>query len=231
MASTLPSRGEARSPSPLPAPSRRDRTLIASCIVLITGLAWAYLVHLNRHMTSPINHDTMMAAMGMVVNQPWGAGDLLLTFVMWSVMMVGMMAVPALPVLLFAGMRLPASGSRRVAGRTVFRPRLPHCLACLQRLFDRRRHRQRRRLDGRGLAGRARQPRDHGRCRRGRRRVAEPPPRRSELVRRQGQGGGARRGQARDRLRPAHRRRRAVARPAARARGACSTSRSSTAAG
>ena len=45
-----------------------------------------------------------MAAMGMVMNQPWGAGDLLLTFVMWAVMMVGMMAVPALPVLLlFAG--------------------------------------------------------------------------------------------------------------------------------
>ena len=45
-----------------------------------------------------------MAAMGMVMNQPWGAGDLLLTFVMWAVMMVGMMAASALPVLLlFAG--------------------------------------------------------------------------------------------------------------------------------
>jgi predicted metal-binding membrane protein len=99
MASTLPSRGEALSP-------RRDRVLIASCIVLITALAWAYLIHLNRHMASPIEGDTMMAAMGMVMQQPWGAGDLLLTFVMWSVMMVGMMAVPALPVLLlFAGMQ------------------------------------------------------------------------------------------------------------------------------
>ena len=66
---------------------------------------------------------------------------------------------------------------------------------------------------------RARQPRDDGRRRRGRCRMAEPPPRRPELVRRQGQGRGARRGQARDRLRPARRRRRAVARPAARARG------------
>jgi predicted metal-binding membrane protein len=96
MASTLPSRGEARS---------RDRALIASCIVLITALAWAYLIHLNRHMASPIEGDTMMAAMGMVMKQPWGVVDLLLTFVMWAVMMVGMMAVPALPVLLlFAGM-------------------------------------------------------------------------------------------------------------------------------
>jgi predicted metal-binding membrane protein len=64
MASTLPSRGEARSPPLVPAPSRRDRALIASCIVLITALAWAYLVHLNHHMTSPIECDTMMAAMG-----------------------------------------------------------------------------------------------------------------------------------------------------------------------
>jgi len=105
MASTLPSPGEAHSPSPAPAPSRRDRALIAGCVALITALAWAYLVHLNRHMASPIEADTMMAAMGMVMNQPWGAGDLLLTFVMWAVMMVGMMAVPALPVLLlFAGM-------------------------------------------------------------------------------------------------------------------------------
>ena len=99
MASTLPSRGEARSPG------GPHRALIASCIVLITALAWAYLVHLNRHMTSAIEDDTMMAAMGMVMRQPWGASDLLLTFVMWSVMMVGMMAVPALPVLLlFAGL-------------------------------------------------------------------------------------------------------------------------------
>ena len=108
MASTLPSRGEARSPSPVPVPvpSRRDRALIASCIVLITALAWAYLVHLNRRMAAPIEGDTMMGAMGMVITQPWGATDLLLTFVMWAVMMVGMMALPALPVLLlFAGMR------------------------------------------------------------------------------------------------------------------------------
>ena len=48
----------------------------------------------------------MMAAMGTVLNQPWGASELLLTFVMWSVMMVGMMAMSALPVLLlFAGMQ------------------------------------------------------------------------------------------------------------------------------
>ena len=39
--------------------SHRHRALIATCIVLITTLAWAYLVHLNRHMTSPVEGDTM----------------------------------------------------------------------------------------------------------------------------------------------------------------------------
>jgi predicted metal-binding membrane protein len=95
-----------RSSAPVPASYRRDRALIASCIVLITALAWAYLVHLSRSMTSAIADDGTMAAMGMVMNRPWGAGDLLLTFAMWSVMMVGMMAVSALPVLLlFAGLQ------------------------------------------------------------------------------------------------------------------------------
>ena len=104
-ASTPPSPGEARSLAPVPAPSRRDRAVITSCIVLITALAWAYLVHLNRRMASPGEGDALMAAMGMVMDEPWGAGDLVLTFMMWAVMMVGMMAVPALPMLLlFAGM-------------------------------------------------------------------------------------------------------------------------------
>jgi predicted metal-binding membrane protein len=106
MANTLPSPGVARSPSPVSTPSRRTRALVAGCIVVITALAWAYLVHLSRRMMSPTAGDTLMTAMGTVMHQPWGAGDLLLTFVMWAVMMVGMMAAPALPVLLlFAGMQ------------------------------------------------------------------------------------------------------------------------------
>ena len=96
----------APAPVAVPAPSRRDRALIATCIVLITLLAWAWLVLLNRRMAASAAEDSAMTAMGMVMNQPWSAGDLLLTFVMWSVMMVGMMALSALPVLLlFAGMR------------------------------------------------------------------------------------------------------------------------------
>ncbi|MFN2397020.1 MAG: DUF2182 domain-containing protein [Gemmatimonadaceae bacterium] len=97
MASTRHFPGAVRSPSPVAATARRDRVLIVSCIVLITALAWAYLIHLNRQ-------NTMMANMGMVMNEPWGARDVFFTFVMWAVMMAGMMTASATPVLLlFAG--------------------------------------------------------------------------------------------------------------------------------
>lgn len=82
---------------------RRDRIVIASCTLLVTALAWAYLIQLNRQMSSPMAADVMMN-MGTVIDTPWRAQDLLFTFVMWSVMMVGMMSPSAAPVLLlFAG--------------------------------------------------------------------------------------------------------------------------------
>ena len=47
-----------------------------------------------------------MAAMGMTMDMPWAAADVLFTFAMWAVMMVGMMAGTAAPVLLlFAAMQ------------------------------------------------------------------------------------------------------------------------------
>jgi predicted metal-binding membrane protein len=84
--------------------SRRDRLLIFTCIFLITILAWAYLVHLGRQMSSSMDHETMMAEMGMTMAMPWTPADVVFTFTMWSVMMVGMMTASAAPMLLlFAG--------------------------------------------------------------------------------------------------------------------------------
>jgi predicted metal-binding membrane protein len=55
-------------------------------------------------MSSSIEADTMMARMGMLMSRPWGAREVFVTFVMWAVMMAGMMTAAALPVLLlFAG--------------------------------------------------------------------------------------------------------------------------------
>lgn len=79
---------------------RRDRILISACIALITALAWAYLVHLNRQMASAAEYDKAMAAMGMTLHGPWTAADAFFTFAMWAVMMAGMMAVSAAPVIL-----------------------------------------------------------------------------------------------------------------------------------
>jgi len=86
--------------------SRRDRVLISTCLLFITVLAWAYLVHLDRQMSSSMAYDKMMPAMGMTMDMPWTAADVFFTFAMWVVMMVGMMAGAAAPVLLlFAGAR------------------------------------------------------------------------------------------------------------------------------
>ena len=53
--------GEVHSTTPVAALSRRERALISTCVVLITGLAWVYLVHLDRQMSSSMEHDAMMA--------------------------------------------------------------------------------------------------------------------------------------------------------------------------
>ncbi len=106
--------GGVHSPLSVAALSRRDHLLISTCIVLITGLAWAYLVHLGRQMSSPIEHDAAMAAMGMTMEMPWTVADGFFTFAMWAVMMVGMMAGAAAPVLLLFGAALARRGGRGV---------------------------------------------------------------------------------------------------------------------
>src|SRR5687767_4044266 len=85
--------------------SSRDRLLIWICLGVVIALAWAYLIHLDRRMASEMEHHTMMAAMGMAMEMPaWTAADVLFTFAMWVVMMIGMMVGTAAPVLLlFAG--------------------------------------------------------------------------------------------------------------------------------
>lgn len=96
---------------------RRDRHLILACIALICTLAWVYLVHLGRQMSSEMEHTNMMAAMGMAMNTPWSAADIFFTFAMWVVMMIGMMAPAATPViLLFAAAQ--AKRSERAAPLT-----------------------------------------------------------------------------------------------------------------
>jgi predicted metal-binding membrane protein len=53
-----------------------------------------------------MEHDLMMSEMGMTMDMSWTAADVFFTFAMWAVMMIGMMAGTAAPVLLlFAAAR------------------------------------------------------------------------------------------------------------------------------
>ncbi len=72
----------------------RDRTIIASCIIATSALAWLYLIQLSREMSM--------------------ATDYLFTFGMWSAMMVGMMTPTAMPaLLLFDGTQKNADARQR----------------------------------------------------------------------------------------------------------------------
>jgi predicted metal-binding membrane protein len=91
--------------------SRRDRLLIAATVVIITALAWAYLVHLDQRMSADMEYDKAMAAMGMTTQMAWTVTDAWFAFAMWVVMMTGMMAPAAAPVLmLFAAAQLKRGG-------------------------------------------------------------------------------------------------------------------------
>jgi predicted metal-binding membrane protein len=82
---------------------RRDRAIVLTGLVAMVLVAWLYLVHLAGDMAEMERH----AAMGMVMprTEPWSGAELLLLFVMWSVMMVAMMTPSATPmIVMFSAM-------------------------------------------------------------------------------------------------------------------------------
>lgn len=87
---------------------RRDRTIVIVALATLTGLAWAYTLWLARHMSMPAVAMSRVPD-GSVVSmlapgfKSWTAIDFLYVFVMWAVMMVGMMTPAVSPtVLLYA---------------------------------------------------------------------------------------------------------------------------------
>ncbi|PKB78774.1 MAG: hypothetical protein BZY88_16685 [SAR202 cluster bacterium Io17-Chloro-G9] len=76
---------------------KRDRAVVVAGIVGVTALAWAYLVYLAQTMNG------MGSGMAMAQLQSWTIADFGFMFLMWAVMMTGMMVPTAAPmVLLFA---------------------------------------------------------------------------------------------------------------------------------
>lgn len=82
---------------------------MAAALAGIVALAWGYLGYQSWAMDHMDQVD-----MAMPSTQAWGAGDLALVFTMWAVMMTGMMAPSASPmVLLFARIRNARPGPGR----------------------------------------------------------------------------------------------------------------------
>jgi predicted metal-binding membrane protein len=91
---------------------RGDRLIVVVSLALVTALAWLYLIYLDRQMAAAMAYDVAMADMGMSMDRAWTAVDIGLMFGMWVVMMVGMMAGSATPVLTMFGTALRGRGAR-----------------------------------------------------------------------------------------------------------------------
>ena len=85
---------------------RRDRAIVAACLVVLILLAWAYIVWLADDMEMggmdmtgfrmiPASSGLMMPA-----DAPWHAIEFAFVFAMWAVMMVGMMTPSVTPLVL-----------------------------------------------------------------------------------------------------------------------------------
>lgn len=93
--------------APVAAVRKGDRVFIGCCMLAILALAWGYLFYLDHQMMQSMEHGATSARMDMPdpsVTRAWHATDVFFTFVMWIVMMAGMMIPSVMPiVLLFAG--------------------------------------------------------------------------------------------------------------------------------
>ena len=96
---------DAAKPSAIERLVRQDRAVIAIGLLVVTAVAWRYLLRQSAEMDA-------MDAMGMPEMRAWMSSDVVALFTMWSVMMVAMMLPSAAPVVL-----LTAGTYRRRGGR------------------------------------------------------------------------------------------------------------------
>ncbi|NJN39871.1 MAG: hypothetical protein HC807_02005, partial [Gammaproteobacteria bacterium] len=88
----------------------RDRAAIVIALVAVSLVAWIYLWHLARSMAAP---DASISGAMEMATASWSGTTFLLMFVMWWVMMIGMMLPGAMPMILtFA----TVNGRRRARG-------------------------------------------------------------------------------------------------------------------
>ena len=100
---------------------QRDRAVVLASLLLLSLLAWSYLVWFSG--TMEMMPSVMMMGMpGMAPYfQEWSSFHFLAMFAMWSVMMVGMMTPSVAPmVLLYAGVARSARKSGKVFAPTAW---------------------------------------------------------------------------------------------------------------
>lgn len=69
---------------------RRERAIVAGCLLALVMLAWLYLLDMSAD----------MSGMAMPAMRQWSPVDLALLFLMWAIMMVAMMLPSAAPMIL-----------------------------------------------------------------------------------------------------------------------------------
>ena len=86
--------------SPVERLLRRDRLIVCLALAAVTLLAWLYLGRMAAGMRAAASEADMHAAMGMTEMAAWSTADVVALFLMWTVMMAGMMLPSAAPVIL-----------------------------------------------------------------------------------------------------------------------------------
>jgi len=81
----------------------RERFVALASLLGVVALAWFHLWNEAVRMESMSTEATAAAMETMAMQQVWSINSLLLTFLMWSIMMVGMMLPSAAPAILLYG--------------------------------------------------------------------------------------------------------------------------------
>ena len=85
---------------------RRDRLVVTAALLALAGLAWAYIVWLAADMSmggmDMTGYRMVPAGMGLMApaSEPWSRIEFVYVFLMWAVMMVGMMTPSVTPMVL-----------------------------------------------------------------------------------------------------------------------------------
>jgi predicted metal-binding membrane protein len=92
---------------------QRQRMAVWAALLGVAALAWIYLIRMAAAMAMPM--DAPLAGV-----RPWTSGDFLMMFLMWTVMMVGMMLPSAIPMtLIYAGVARQAENQGQYVAPTV----------------------------------------------------------------------------------------------------------------